>query len=172
MSGSDRKNGLRILGIDPSLRSTGYAIIEWNGSEFRAIDYGMIQNKPSVVPSRCLAAIHEALDRVIREHRPSEAALEAIIFAQNMKTAITMGHARGAAVLACARHGLEIYEYSPKKVKSGVSGRGAGAKQQVSFMVRAILGLRENPPFDVTDALAVALTHGQQNKALSSAKQI
>ncbi len=167
-----RNSAVRILGIDPSLRSTGYAVIEKNGSEFRSVHYGTIENKPGVIPSRCLAAIHEMLDCVIRDHHPSQAALESIIFAQNMKTAITMGHARAAAVLACARHGLEIYEYSPKKVKLGVAGRGSGAKQQVSFMVRAILGLRENPPFDVTDALAVALTHGQQNKMLSRGKQI
>jgi crossover junction endodeoxyribonuclease RuvC len=166
------RSAFRILGIDPSLRSTGYAVIETNGSEFRAIDYGLIQNKPTIAPSRCLAAIHETLDCVIREHRPAQAALEAIIFAQNLKTAITMGHARGAAVLACARHDLEIYEYSPKKVKMGVSGKGSGAKHQVSFMVRALLGLSENPPFDVTDALAVALTHAQQNKMLSEGKQI
>lgn len=163
---------IRILGIDPSLRSTGYAVIETNGSEFRAVDFGLIQNKPKVASSRCLAAIHETLDRVIREHRPAQAALEAIIYAQNLKTAITMGHARGAAVLACARHDLEIYEYSPKKVKMGVSGKGSGAKHQVSFMVRALLGLTENPPFDVTDALAVALTHAQQNKMLSEGRQI
>ena len=172
MSEPIRNSKLRILGIDPSLRSTGYAVIESHGAGFRTVDYGTIKNKPGVVPSRCLAAIHETLDRVIREHRPSQAALEAIIFAQNMKTAITMGHARGAAVLACARHGLEIYEYSPKKVKLGVSGKGSGAKHQVSFMVRAILGLRENPAFDVTDALAVALTHAQQNKVLFEGKKI
>lgn len=165
-------SGIRVLGIDPSLRSTGYAIIETNGTEFRAVHYGTIANKPGVMPSRCLAAIHETLDRVILEYRPVQAALEAIIFAQNLRTAITMGHARGAAVLACARHDLEIYEYSPKKVKMGVSGKGSGAKHQVSFMVRALLGMTENPSFDVTDALAVALTHAQQNQLLSGSKQI
>lgn len=167
-----RNSATRILGIDPSLRSTGYAVIEANGSGFRAIDYGTIENKPSVMPSRCLAAIHERLEQVIEKHQPTQAAMEAIIFAQNMKTAITMGHARGAAVLACASAGLEIFEYSPKKVKMGVAGRSSGAKSQVSFMVRALLGLRENPSFDVTDALAVALTHAQQNKQLSTGKQI
>ncbi len=165
-------NTIRILGIDPSLRSTGYAVIEANGSEFKALDFGKIENEQKLTPSRCLAAIHEKLESVIREHKPTEAAMEAVIYAQNMKTAITMGHARGAAVLACARQGLDIYEYSPKKVKMGVHGSGSAGKQQVSFMVRALLGLRENPPFDVADALAVALTHGQRNRAVSASKKI
>lgn len=163
---------VRILGIDPSLRSTGYAVIEGNGAKFRVIAYGVIENKPGVVPSRCLAAIHEKLCAVIKEHQPTQAAMEAIIFAQNLKTAITMGHARGAAVLACAQHHLDIFEYSPKKIKMGVMGAGSAAKKQVSFMVRAILGMTENPPFDVTDALAAALTHGQQNRLLSVGKLI
>src|SRR6185503_11052562 len=101
MTETARGAKLRILGIDPSLRSTGYAVIEANGTGFHAIDYGTIENKAGVIPSRCLAAIHEKLELVIQKHQPTQAAMEAIIFAQNMKTAITMGHARGAAVLAC-----------------------------------------------------------------------
>lgn len=158
---------LRILGIDPSLRSTGFAVIEASGGGCRALAAGTIKNKPGLPASRCLAAIHDQLERVIHEHRPTQAALESIIYAQNMKTAITMGHARGAAVLACARHGLDVFEYSPKTIKLGVHGKGSAAKQQVSFMVRAMLGLRESPPSDVADAFAVALTHARQNPVLS-----
>jgi crossover junction endodeoxyribonuclease RuvC len=150
------------------LRSTGYAVIEVNAGSCRALAAGTIANKQAVAPSRCLAAIHDELDRIILEYRPTQAALEAIIYAQNMKTAITMGHARGAAVLVCARHGLDIFEYSPKKVKLGVLGKGSAAKQQVSFMVRALLGLCESPPFDVADAFAVALTHAQQKPHLNT----
>jgi crossover junction endodeoxyribonuclease RuvC len=164
--------GLRILGIDPSLRSTGFAVIEVDVRGYRALAAGTIKNPPGLAASRCLTAIHDQLDTVIREHRPTQAALEAIIFAQNMKTAIIMGHARGAAVLACARHGLEIFEYSPKKVKMGVHGKCSAAKQQVSFMIRAMLGLRENPPFDVADAFAVALTHAQQKLQLNPRRAI
>ncbi|MBV9462839.1 MAG: crossover junction endodeoxyribonuclease RuvC, partial [Verrucomicrobiae bacterium] len=121
----------RILGVDPSLRSTGYAVIEESGDPaqpFRQVVFGTIENHRNLAPSECLAAIHEKLADVIRQHQPTEAAFEAIIYAQNVKTAIVMGHARGAALLACAQSGLRIWEYSPKKVKVGVSGAGGAAK--------------------------------------------
>jgi crossover junction endodeoxyribonuclease RuvC len=150
---------MRVLAIDPALRNTGYAVIERDGKDFRALAYGTISNKPKLLQSGCLVAIHEAIDSVIKKHQPECCAVEAVIYVQSYKTAIIMGAARGAAVLAAAEHGLAIFEYAPKRVKQAVVGKGAADKQQVAFMVRALLNLTETPDPDAADALAVGLAH-------------
>ena len=151
----------RVLSIDPALRKTGYAIVESNGREMRAITWGVIQNKPALLPSGCLVAIREALNEVIREHSPTVCAIESTIFVQSFKTAIVLGSARGAALIAAAEHGLPIYEYAPREIKQAAVGRGGAQKDQVAFMMRSVLRLRETPPPDAADALAVAVTHFQ-----------
>ncbi len=148
-----------ILGIDPSLRGTGWGILEANGPRFSSSAWGVIRNPPALLPSRCLVAIHERLAEVIAAHHPEVAAVEGLFYAQNLRTAITLGQARGAALLAAAGAGLEIYEYPPRRVKQSVVGLGGAGKNQVGFMVRALLGLSRTPEPDAADALAVALTH-------------
>ncbi len=161
---------MRVLAIDPSLRGTGFAILEKTGSKVRALDFGTIKNKPALLPSGCLVAIHERIGELIAQHQPECAAFEGVIFVQSYKTAITLGAARGAAIVAVAARGLAIYEYAPRRVKQSVVGRGGAQKDQVGFMVRALLGLTETPPPDAADALAIGLTHFQTaGSALSAA---
>jgi crossover junction endodeoxyribonuclease RuvC len=157
----------RILAVDPSLRGTGYAILEKTGvAKIRAIEYGTIKNAAKLLPSSCLVAIHDRLAEIIHKYEPECAAVEGVIFVQSHRIAITLGAARGAAILAIAERGLPVYEYAPRRVKQAVVGRGAAAKTQVAFMVRALLGLTETPPADAADALAIGLTHFQaQNSA-------
>lgn len=153
---------MRILAIDPSLRSTGFAILQRDaGSKVRAVSYGTIANPAKLLPSGCLVAIHEKVRDLIAEHSPDCAVFEGVIFVQSYRTAITLGGARGAAILAAASRGLPIYEYAPRRVKQSVVGRGGADKSQVGFMVRALLGLTETPQSDAADALAIGLTHFQ-----------
>ena len=160
----------RVLAIDPSLRGTGFAVLEKVGTKVRALTYGTIKNAPSLLASGCLVAIHERVGEIIRTHQPECAAVEGVIFVQSYRTAITLGAARGAALLAAAGQGLPIYEYAPRRVKQSVVGRGGADKGQVAFMVRALLGLTETPTADAADALAIGLTHF--NMAASSARGV
>lgn len=161
-----------ILGIDPSLRSTGWGVVETTPSASSALAYGVIRNPAGLRPSLCLVAIRKTLSEVIVRHAPATVAIEGLFHAQNIRTALTMGQARGAALLAAAEAGLEIFEYAPRRVKQGVVGVGAAAKNQVGFMVRALLNLREIPQPDEADALAVALTHAHSLRGRASGKSL
>jgi crossover junction endodeoxyribonuclease RuvC len=156
------KPRMRVLAIDPSLRSTGFALVEQNpAGALGVIDYGIIRNPDGLMHSSCLVAIRDKLVDLLIRHEPDCAAVEGVIYVQSYRTAITLGAARGAALLAIAERGLPIYEYAPRRVKQAVVGRGAADKKQVAFMVRALLGLGVTPPADAADAMAVALTHFQ-----------
>ncbi len=150
---------MRVLAIDASLRHTGVAIVEQSNGAARALFYETIHNAAALRSSACLVAIRERLAQLIREHEPDCCALEAVIYVQSYKTAITLGAARGAAILAAAEKGLPVFEYAPTRVKQSTVGTGAAAKNQVAFMIRALLGLTETPDADCADALAIALTH-------------
>jgi len=150
---------MRILAVDPSLRGTGYAILEEHGTKVRCLEYAVVRNAPSLTQEGCLLAIHDALKGAIEKFSPTALAIEKVIFVQSFATAIILGAARGVAVLAAAQKGLSIHEYPPKRVKQAVVGRGAASKNQVAFMVRALLGLTETPPSDAADAIAIGLTH-------------
>jgi crossover junction endodeoxyribonuclease RuvC len=163
---------MRILGIDPSLRGTGYGVIEVQGSKYSPITYGVIQNPSNRSASACLTEIFDQITQVIAQTNPTVAAVEGVIYLQNYQTAITLGAARGAGLLAVAKANLQIYEYAPKRIKAAATGKGAAGKNQVIFMMRALLGLKENPPSDAADALAVAITHAQNSKLLMKAKVI
>jgi len=156
---------MRVLAIDSSLRNTGVAIVDANNGKPRSIYFGTIHNASSVRPSSCLVAIRDRLVQLIREHEPDCCALEAVIYVQSHKTAIVLGAARGAAILAAAENGLPVFEYSPRRIKQSTVGRGAAGKNQVAFMVRALLGLTETPDADAADALAIALTHLRAQEA-------
>lgn len=150
---------MRILAVDPSLRGTGFAVLEEINSKIRCIEYAVIKNHPTLTHEACLLTIHETLGRAIDRHQPSALAIEKVIYVQSYATAIILGAARGVAALAAAQRGLSIHEYPPKRVKQAVVGRGAAAKDQVAFMIRALLGLTETPPSDAADAIAIGLTH-------------
>jgi crossover junction endodeoxyribonuclease RuvC len=155
----------RVLAIDPSLRSTGFALLEKRGSKMNALEYGAIKNPSAMLQTGCLVAIHERVRELIEKHQPDCAAFESVIFVQSMKTAIVLGTARGAALLAAAQRGLPIHEYAPRRVKQGVVGHGGAQKNQVAFMVRALLGLTETPAPDAADALAIGITHFQTTES-------
>src|SRR5712671_2146845 len=108
---------MKILGVDPSLRSTGYAVIEVNGSQLTPLVHGHIKNPLNLLPSRCLVAINDKLTELIQQHQPDVMAVEGLVYVQNTKIAATLGQVRGVAITAAAAHGLEIYEYAPRKVK-------------------------------------------------------
>lgn len=151
---------LVILGIDPGLANTGWGIVECEGSRMRCRAYGCITTAPAdSIPHR-LQQIHtELVDLIEREH-PDECAIENVYFSKNVRTAFATGQARGVALLATAAAAISIDEYGPGEIKQAVTGYGAAEKGQVSYMVRTILGLGEEPrPDHAADALAVALCH-------------
>lgn len=152
---------MRILGIDPSLRSTGFGVIDAAGNTFTAISHGEIKNPAELLPSRCLVKIGDAITQLIDQHRPDVMAIEGLVYVQNTKIAFTLGQVRGVIIASAARYGLEIYEYAPRQVKRSVTGLGAAGKSQVANMVKAQLGLPEAPPADAADALAIAISHAQ-----------
>jgi crossover junction endodeoxyribonuclease RuvC len=158
-----------LLALDPALRNTGYAILEKEGTRIRAVRYGVIRNNAQLSMPGCLVEIHRRIDEVIRNHRPEACAVESLIYVQNTRTAITLGAARGSALLAAAQHGLAIFEYAPRRVKQSVTGRGAAQKAQIGFMVRTLLELTETPEADAADALAIGLTHFQMHGSPLSA---
>src|SRR5881227_3152986 len=150
---------MRVLAIDASLRNCGVAIVDGENGKSRALFFGIIHNASSLKPSACLVAIRDQLAHLIREHEPDCCALEAVIYVQSYKTAILLGAARGAAILAAAEKGLPIFEYAPRRIKQATVGRGGADKSQVALMMRAMLGLTQTPQPDEADALAIGLTH-------------
>lgn len=151
---------MRVLGIDPGTRKTGWGVVEKSGTRIRLIASGIVRTGSGKValPQRLLR-IHDALQIAISEHKPDEVALEDIFFAKYANAAMKLGHARGAAMLVAAQAGLRLTEYPPALVKRTVVGKGAATKDQVGRLVMVILGLKTHPGEDAADALAVALTH-------------
>lgn len=158
---------MKILGVDPSLRATGYGIVEVAGPELRPIAHGVIENPPKLLPSRCLVRIADALRELIQRYQPAAMAIEGLVYVQNTRIAFTLGEVRGVALATAAAHGLDIFEYAPRKVKQSVTGRGGAGKTQVAQMVKAQLGLAELPDADAADALALALCHAAQLRSVA-----
>ncbi len=158
----------RILGVDTSLRSTGVGIVEAAGSRLTAIHYGTIPNPASRPLSACLLAIEDGIAELIATHHPDAVAVEGVFFAKYARSALLLGHARGAAIAQCARLGQPVYEYEPRRVKQAVVGQGGAAKEQVQRMVQSILNLPAPPPEDAADALAIAICHIQNRTRLAA----
>ncbi len=150
-----------VIGVDPSLRGTGYGVIQAGKPSMRALAHGTISCPAGWERSRCLVKISQTLREVIARHRPTACAIEGLFFAQNLQTALIMGEARGAALVVLAETGLEIFEIAPRKVKQAIVGFGAAQKFAVGKMVQRLLNLPEPPAPDAADALAIALTHLQ-----------
>ncbi len=163
-----------ILGIDPSLRGTGYGIIRTGKPHPVALAHGTIACPKEWERSRCLANISQTLRDLLLEYSPEVCVVEGLFFAQNLKTAIIMGEARGAAIAAVAESGIEIYEIATRKVKQAIVGYGAAQKIAVAKMVQRLLGLAELPAPDAADALALALVQAQEQGrfSLSAPKKI
>jgi crossover junction endodeoxyribonuclease RuvC len=163
-----------ILGIDPSLRGTGYGVICRGRPHPRVLAQGTIKAAARWERSRCLVQIAQTLRGVLEEFRPTVCVVEGLFYAQNFQTALIMGEARGASLVAVAERGLEIYEIAPRKVKQAIVGYGAAQKLAVGRMVQRMLDLAEPPAADAADALALALTYFQETSrhSLTARKRI
>ena len=150
---------IRILGIDPGSRITGYGIIEMRPNQAVCLSHGCIKAQQETLAER-LKHIHLGLTDLIQQYQPQEMAIESVFVHRNVDSALKLGQARGAAIASVALLALPVNEYSPAEIKKSVVGRGNAAKQQVQHMVKAILGLHKSPQADAADALAVALCHG------------
>jgi crossover junction endodeoxyribonuclease RuvC len=159
---------MRVLAIDPAIRNTGYAVVEGDHQNARALAYEVFSIPAKIPQSSALAAVRSHIAKLIEQWQPDEVAVEGIIYVQSHRTAISMGAARAAALIAAADRALPIYEYAPRKVKQAVVGKGNADKAQVAFMIRALLGLTQTPPHDAADALAIALAHLQASDPLKA----
>lgn len=153
--------GPRIaLGIDPGTAIVGYAVVVARGSELTMLACDVVTTPAKMVFAQRLQIIYTRLSEIIEQHKPHEAAMEELFFAKNTRTAMTVGQARGVAMLALANGGLSVAEYTPKQVKQAVTGYGDAKKEQVGEMVRILLKLSAVPrPDDAADAAAVAICH-------------
>ena len=155
---------LTILGVDPGYAILGWGVIEYRKSMHRLIAYGTVETeKEKSMPVR-LKEIFDGLTGVIEKHTPDVCAIEELYFNSNQKTAIKVGEARGAAILACAQAGKPVYEYTPLQIKQALTGYGRADKHQMQEMVRQILGLERAPsPDDAADAVAAAICHANSS---------
>ena len=160
---------MRILGIDPGSRATGYGLITREGNRLIHVDNGVIRPPAKAELPERLLFIFRGIHDIINEYSPQYAAVEQVFMAQNAQAALKLGQARGAALLALAEADLDIGEYSAMQVKSAVVGYGRAAKSQVQQMVKALLNLPEIAQEDASDALAVAICHAHSS---SLSKQI
>jgi crossover junction endodeoxyribonuclease RuvC len=149
-----------ILGIDPGTAITGYGLVREDDGKLTLVDCGVITTPASQsLPAR-LQTLYQGLVDVVRTHQPTAAAVEELFFSRNVRTALSVGHARGVALLALADAGLPIHEYKPLQVKQAIAGYGGADKQQVQEMVRMLLQLDRVPqPDDAADAVAIAVCH-------------
>jgi crossover junction endodeoxyribonuclease RuvC len=150
-----------VLGLDPGTRHFGWGVVLRRGSRLVHVAHGIVHTDESAPIAERLVVIERELIKVLDAHKPQVASVEALFFAKDPQAAGKLGHARGVALLVCARAGLEVFEYPPARVKRTVAGNGAAQKSQVAQMIRVILGLPAAPPADAADALAVAVTHLQ-----------
>ena len=154
---------MKIIGIDPGLVQTGYGIINVNNNQTSLIDYGIIKPQPKDSLANRLLAIFNDVCEIISNHDPQIFAIEEVFYGKNVKSAMRLGQARGASMVAAASKGIPVYEYSARKVKQSVTGNGNAHKTQVQFMVKAKLKMDHNPePIDASDALAIALCYDHQ----------
>lgn len=157
---------MRVLGIDPGSRRTGWGVVQLEGTRVRHIGAGTIAVPEKMPLPKRLRIIHEELQRIISLHRPEVVAVEEIFFAKYANAALKLGHARGVALLVAAESDLEVHEYPPAVVKRTVVGRGAADKMQLGRLVTTLLALEALPEEDAADALAVAITHIQASRSL------
>lgn len=156
-----------ILGIDPGIATTGYAVVKKDGNKFETFDYGCILTKKGGKLESRLFEISEKLKIIIQKYKPNRVGIEQLFFCKNVKTAMMVGQARGAILLTITNYDLPVYEFTPLQIKQAVSGYGKADKQQVQKMIQIILKLKEIPkPDDAADALAIAYTCGVSNNTI------
>ncbi|MDD3056019.1 MAG: crossover junction endodeoxyribonuclease RuvC [Aliarcobacter sp.] len=153
---------MKILGIDPGTRNCGYAIVEKNGNSIKLIEAGLIKIKTKILQEQ-IVEMTEGFDLIFGKHEINEVSIEDMFYAFNPKTVIRLAQFRGAISLKVLQKFGNFAEYTPLQVKKAVTGNGKATKEQVAFMVKRLLGVKkEIKPLDITDAIAIALTHAQR----------
>jgi len=154
-----------ILGIDPGIADTGYGVIKKQGQKLVCLTCGSIKTPAKTDLTKRLLSLHKELTKIIKKYQPDKVAVEELFFAKNVKTALTVGQARGVVLLTLAEHNLPLFEYKPSQVKQALTSYGAADKRQVGLMVKLMLNLKSLPrPDDATDALAIAITCAHSEK--------
>jgi crossover junction endodeoxyribonuclease RuvC len=149
-----------ILGVDPGTLVTGYGVVEVERGRFQVLEYDVVRSRSDRSMPIRLKSIYSKLCDVIERFHPDEFAIETAFYGKNAQSAMKIGHARGVSILAAVNHEIPTAEYSPREVKRAVVGNGSASKEQVSYMIKSLLRLRQSPKFyDATDALAVAICH-------------
>lgn len=153
---------MKILGIDPGTRNCGYAVVEKTGRDIKLIEAGLIKIKTKILQEQILE-MNEGLDLIFAKHEINQVSIEDMFFAFNPKTVIKLAQFRGAISLKVLQKFGNFAEYTPLQIKQAVTGNGKATKEQVAFMVKRLLGIKkEIKPLDITDAIAIALTHAQR----------
>ena len=152
-----------ILGIDPGSRATGYGVVSWEDNRLHFVNAGIIRPRTELTFAEWLERLYSGLNEVIGRHNPTVSAVEGVFYSVNARSALLLGHARGAVILAAVHGGLPVFEYSPMTVKQAVVGYGRAEKAQVQHMVRVLLNLSKKPAQDAADALAVAICHAHSS---------
>ncbi|TET73171.1 MAG: crossover junction endodeoxyribonuclease RuvC [Candidatus Aminicenantes bacterium] len=151
---------MRVLGIDPSVQSTGFGVIEYSNNNYSVLSYGAIKPSRRLLFHHKINKIRSRVEELIKTFEPDEVAIENLFYAQNIKTAITLGQVRGAILVAVASHDCTLHEYSPLEIKKAVTGYGQADKNQVKMMIKTFLNIQdENLGTDASDALATAFCH-------------
>jgi len=156
---------IRILGIDPGSRVTGFGVIDVAGNRVTYVASGCVRTADGSLPER-LKTIYEGISEVVRSYQPLEMAIENVFMQKNAASALKLGQARGAAICAVVTQAIDVHEYSPTQIKQAVVGRGHADKAQVQHMVTALLKLPEIPQADAADALACAICHSNTRQSL------
>ena len=155
---------MNILGIDPGSRNLGYCILHWDGKQMRLVEAGLLKIKTKELQEQIVELV-EGIDLILKSHPIDEVAIEDIFYAYNPKSVLKLAQFRGALSLKVLQEIGYFYEYTPLQVKKAVTGNGKAAKEQVAFMVKRLLKInKEIKPLDITDAMAIALTHLQRVK--------
>ncbi|MBN1382855.1 MAG: crossover junction endodeoxyribonuclease RuvC [Deltaproteobacteria bacterium] len=155
---------MRVLGIDPGSRVTGYGVIEKGRNKLQWVAYGEIKPPQNAPLSMCLKTICGRIADIAKDTKPEAVAVEDIFYGKNVKSLIKQGHVRGAIILTCSEMGVPVFEYTPLEIKQAVVGYGRAEKQQVQKMVRAILNIPDVVKADAADALAIAICHANFSK--------
>jgi crossover junction endodeoxyribonuclease RuvC len=151
-----------ILGIDTAIRCTGYGLVSYNAGSVKIIDCGVIKNKPSAPHSECLRRIGGGIRELAENFKPEAAAIESAFYSKNIKTSMILSYVRGAVMLVLAEKSIPVFAYAPRKAKMAVCGNGASSKIAVASILASILGIDTREiPLDSTDAIAIAMCHGQ-----------
>ena len=151
---------MRVLGIDPSMITMGYGVVESRDDEIALVEYGALTTPKRSPTGERLSYLYDKLQEIVSRHQPNAVAIEQPFVSKNVKSALAIGRAQAIAMLAAAKQGIPTYEYTPAQIKQRVADYGASSKEQIQEMVRLQLGLAEVPqPNDAADALAVAICH-------------